>query len=333
MSRAHFSWSETASTLRPMTLVLRLSNSGLIFAMYPSSVVQTGVKSFGCEKRMAQEFPIHSWKLIGPSVVWAVKFGASSPIRMEMASWKVRRGKVTPSRLRRHPREGLPGVRFTGPASAGYQRRDDHREDQTGHRESADAEEELAACAGGVRARIEGASLVHRRSPSPSSLGCRTLRRAPDPTGHRSVPTGRRALGRLLPFRAAKRIAPAQGATHGHPKGCRLQEVPQREELLPLHLGHGGGGARRCDGARRLQPRPQEHAGAPQAAAGDARGRKTRDRSARRSAVSQRRSGGDIPQLHDARGEALRLEQPQRQLGDPAREQWPPVAEQERDDI
>src|SRR5690349_4943893 len=64
-----------------MTLVLRLSNSGLSFAMYPSSVVQTGVKSLGCEKRIAHLSPIHSWKRIFPSVVSAVKSGASSPMR------------------------------------------------------------------------------------------------------------------------------------------------------------------------------------------------------------------------------------------------------------
>src|SRR2546428_5839625 len=45
--------------------------------MYPSSVVQTGVKFFGCENRMAHPFPIHSWKLIRPCVVSAVKLGAS----------------------------------------------------------------------------------------------------------------------------------------------------------------------------------------------------------------------------------------------------------------
>jgi hypothetical protein len=33
--------------LSPMIFVLRLSNSGLRRASYPSSVVQTGVKSFG----------------------------------------------------------------------------------------------------------------------------------------------------------------------------------------------------------------------------------------------------------------------------------------------
>src|SRR5947209_15871254 len=51
-----------------------------------SSVVQTGVKSFGCENRMAHPLPIHSWKLIGPSVVSAVKFGASSLMRSDIAT-------------------------------------------------------------------------------------------------------------------------------------------------------------------------------------------------------------------------------------------------------
>src|SRR5215475_15313565 len=55
------------------------SNSGFIFAMYPSSVVQTGVKSFGCENRTAHESPIQSWKLIRPSVLSASKSGAVSP--------------------------------------------------------------------------------------------------------------------------------------------------------------------------------------------------------------------------------------------------------------
>src|SRR5712692_3034271 len=60
-----------------MILQLRLSNSGFSPAMYPSSVVQTGVKFFGCENRMAQPLPIHSWKLIRPCVLSAVKLGAS----------------------------------------------------------------------------------------------------------------------------------------------------------------------------------------------------------------------------------------------------------------
>src|SRR5215831_11032224 len=67
-----------------MILQLRLSNSGFNPAMYPSSVVHTGVKFFGCEKRIAQPLPIQSWKLILPWVVSAVKFGASLLIRNDM---------------------------------------------------------------------------------------------------------------------------------------------------------------------------------------------------------------------------------------------------------
>src|ERR1700722_1570940 len=49
--------------------------------MYPSSVVHTGVKSLGCENKIAQPSPIHSWKLMVPCEDSAVKFGASSFIR------------------------------------------------------------------------------------------------------------------------------------------------------------------------------------------------------------------------------------------------------------
>src|SRR5437870_13463495 len=66
------------------TLTLRFLNSFVILAIAPSSVVQTGVKSLGCEKRMPQPPPSHSWKLTVPSVVSAVKFGASSPNRSAM---------------------------------------------------------------------------------------------------------------------------------------------------------------------------------------------------------------------------------------------------------
>src|SRR5262245_46598802 len=52
--------------------------------MYPSSVVHTGVKSLGCENRIAQPSPIHSWKRIVPCVVSAVKSGASSFMRRDM---------------------------------------------------------------------------------------------------------------------------------------------------------------------------------------------------------------------------------------------------------
>src|SRR6266478_9446588 len=81
MSFAQRLWSSTESTLKPMILVFRLSNSDLMRAMYPSSVVHTGVKSLGWEKRITHWLPIHWWKSIGPWVVCAVKFGASSPIR------------------------------------------------------------------------------------------------------------------------------------------------------------------------------------------------------------------------------------------------------------
>ena len=52
--------------------------------MYPNSVVQTGVKSLGWEKRMAQPSPIHSWKLTGPWLVSAEKSGAVSPTVRDM---------------------------------------------------------------------------------------------------------------------------------------------------------------------------------------------------------------------------------------------------------
>src|SRR6266849_1556142 len=67
-----------------MILQLRFWNSGCNPAMYPSSVVHTGVKSLGCENRIAQPFPIHSWKLILPWVVSAVKLGASELIRIDI---------------------------------------------------------------------------------------------------------------------------------------------------------------------------------------------------------------------------------------------------------
>src|SRR5215510_4207463 len=80
MSFAHPSWSSVESTDNPMIFTFLLSNCGFIFAMYPSSVVQTGVKSFGCENKTAHESPIQSWNWIRPSVVSASKSGAVSPI-------------------------------------------------------------------------------------------------------------------------------------------------------------------------------------------------------------------------------------------------------------
>ena len=84
MSPIHFLCESTGSTLSAMTFTFRLSNSGFSFATSPSSVVHTGVKSFGCEKRIAQLEPIHSWNLIGPSVESWVKSGATLPRRMDM---------------------------------------------------------------------------------------------------------------------------------------------------------------------------------------------------------------------------------------------------------
>src|SRR5690348_18392393 len=84
MSLAQSLWSSTESTDRPMILTLRLSNSGLSRAIVPSSVVQTGVKSLGCENSTAHELPIQSWNLSLPSVVCASKSGAVSPILNDM---------------------------------------------------------------------------------------------------------------------------------------------------------------------------------------------------------------------------------------------------------
>src|SRR3979490_1321770 len=80
ISSDHFECLSTGSTLSPISLTPRLSNSGLSLARAPSSVVQTGVKSFGCENSSAQLPPIQSWNLILPSVVSASKSGATAPI-------------------------------------------------------------------------------------------------------------------------------------------------------------------------------------------------------------------------------------------------------------
>src|SRR5438874_11510370 len=84
MSCFHPLCADTGSTLNPTIFALRFANSGCRPAMYPSSVVHTGVKSFGCENKTAQPSPIHSWKLILPCVVSAVKFGASSFMRNDI---------------------------------------------------------------------------------------------------------------------------------------------------------------------------------------------------------------------------------------------------------
>src|SRR5438105_13253473 len=84
MSLAHLVWSSTLSTLRPITFAPRCANCDSRLATAPSSVVHTGVKSFGCENSTAQLSPIQSWKSIVPWVVFAVKFGAMSLMRNDM---------------------------------------------------------------------------------------------------------------------------------------------------------------------------------------------------------------------------------------------------------
>src|SRR3954453_19800915 len=79
MSLIHSLWGSTGSTLTPMTLALRLSNSGLSLATAPSSVVHTGVKSLGWENRTPHLSPSPSGEGPGRSVVSAVKAGAASP--------------------------------------------------------------------------------------------------------------------------------------------------------------------------------------------------------------------------------------------------------------
>ena len=69
----------TGSTDSATTFTLRFAKSSLSFAVSPSSVVQTGVKSAGCENSTPHLSPSHSWKLIVPSLDSAVKSGAVSP--------------------------------------------------------------------------------------------------------------------------------------------------------------------------------------------------------------------------------------------------------------
>jgi hypothetical protein len=61
---------------RPIICTPRASNSGFSFAKAPSSVVQTGVKSAGCEKSMVHLLFRNLWKSRSPCVVFAWKLGA-----------------------------------------------------------------------------------------------------------------------------------------------------------------------------------------------------------------------------------------------------------------
>ena len=86
MSGAQPLWSSIGSTETAIALTLRLSNSSFRLAVRPSSVVQTGVKSAGWLKSTAHVPSFHWWKSIVPSVVSALKSGASSPSRSAMVS-------------------------------------------------------------------------------------------------------------------------------------------------------------------------------------------------------------------------------------------------------
>ena len=57
-------------------LLLNSFSNSMTFA---SSLVQTGVKSPGCVKRIAQQSSIHLWNEIGPLVVSAQKSGNTAP--------------------------------------------------------------------------------------------------------------------------------------------------------------------------------------------------------------------------------------------------------------
>src|SRR5437763_2016124 len=104
MSLAQPACRSSGSTDSPMIFTPRRSNSGLMLAMYPSSVVQTGVKSFGWENSTPHESPSQSWKRIGPSVVSASKSGAVSPSCRAIVSF------LSPLRPKRVGHSRLPDL-------------------------------------------------------------------------------------------------------------------------------------------------------------------------------------------------------------------------------
>ena len=76
----------TGSTDSVATLTLRCVNHSYLSASRPISVVQTGVKSAGCEKSTHQPSPIHSWKDgQSPCVVLQEKSGTMLPRRITPA--------------------------------------------------------------------------------------------------------------------------------------------------------------------------------------------------------------------------------------------------------
>src|ERR1700685_957808 len=81
MSLIHSLCDSALSTDNAIVFTLRLSNSLASLAVRPSSVVQTGVKSAGCENSTPQLSPSHSWNLTGPTLDSCSKSGAISPRR------------------------------------------------------------------------------------------------------------------------------------------------------------------------------------------------------------------------------------------------------------
>src|ERR1043165_5241455 len=116
-----------------MILTPRLSNSGLIFAMYPSSVVHTGVKSFGCENSTAHLSPIQSWNLMRPSVVSASKSGAVSPNARAMRS-SVKLEELRPAYRRHHAARPSHRVLFGMLCFAGPRSENRHPAERTQRR-------------------------------------------------------------------------------------------------------------------------------------------------------------------------------------------------------
>jgi hypothetical protein len=72
-------WAKTESIESPMSTVFRSAKALSRPAKARNSVVQTGVKSAGCEKRTTHFSLFHSESLSRPCVVLASKSGAGPP--------------------------------------------------------------------------------------------------------------------------------------------------------------------------------------------------------------------------------------------------------------
>src|SRR5258708_36184926 len=81
ISLIHSLCDSALSTDNAIVFTLRFSNSPASFAVKPSSVVQTGVKSAGCENSTPQLSPSQSWNLMRPTLDSCSKSGAISPRR------------------------------------------------------------------------------------------------------------------------------------------------------------------------------------------------------------------------------------------------------------